>query len=416
MAPVRRFKFAMIAIVAVALCTAAAGQQSAQLVIANVRVFTGERSIERATVTVADGKIVGITTNSPTNTGGVTIDGAGKTALPGLIDSHIHVLAGTAGTTEAQTRAFIKDLLQERLQSFLRHGVTTVKSTGDPTDVILKIREDLRDGTLAGPRLLVAGPVFTAPGGHPASTICRGNDWCRANLTVEVDSEQEARRQVRRLVEAGVDAIKLVYEGGSPLRPFAKLRPEVMRAIVAEGRSSGIPVTAHVGDEASILEVLAVGVSALEHGPLEPPTSNAIADALKNPERSLVPTIRFMVAFERNSHVLQSQLQAVAELHQAGVRIVVGSDTFGGQIPSGQATVQEVELLVKAGLSPEAALKAATSVAARHLGVEKEVGKLEASMRADILIVRGNPLENIADLHQVDAVVQGGKVVFGRDR
>jgi imidazolonepropionase-like amidohydrolase len=378
-------------------------------------VFTGERSIERATVTVEDGKIVGITTNSPTSTAGVTIDGTGKTALPGLIDSHIHVLAGTPSTIDAETHAIVKDRLQERLQSFLRHGVTTVKSTGDPTDLILKIRADLRDGTLAGPRLLAAGPVFTAPGGHPAVTICRGNDWCRANLAVEVDSEQEARRQVRRLVEARVDAIKLVYEGGGPLA-LPKMRPEILRAIVAEARSSGIPVTAHVSEEADILEVLAAGVSGLEHGPSERPATSAIADALKNPERSLVPTIRVMVAFERNTQVLQSKLQAVAELHKAGVRIVVGTDTFGGQIPPGQATVEEVKLLVKAGLSPEAALKAATSVAARHLGVEKEVGKLEASMRADILIVRGNPLENIADLHQVDAVVQGGRVVFGRDR
>ena len=101
MRPVRHFRFGMIAVFALALFTVAAAQQPAQLVVTNVRVFTGERSIERASITVADGKIVGITADAPATTG-VTIDGAGKTALPGLIDSHIHVLAGA---TEAETRA-----------------------------------------------------------------------------------------------------------------------------------------------------------------------------------------------------------------------------------------------------------------------------------------------------------------------
>ena len=88
---------------------------------------------------------------------------------------------------------------------------------------------------------------------------------------------------------------------------------------------------------------------------------------------------------------------------------------LAGPEAPGLATIQEVETLVKAGLSQEAALKAATSVAARHLGQEKEIGTLEAEMSADILLVRGNPLRNIADLHQVDAVVQRGKVVFRRE-
>jgi imidazolonepropionase-like amidohydrolase len=401
----------MIAVLALALFTLAAAQPPAQLVIANVRVFTGERSIERATITVADGKIVRITADAPVTTG-VTIDGAGKTALPGLIDSHIHVLAGA---TEAETRAFIKERLQERLQSFLRHGVTTVKSVGDATELILKIRQDLRDGTLAGPRLLVVGPVFTAPGGHPAVTVCSGSDWCRANLALEVDSEQEARRHVRRLVEAGVDAIKLVHGGGNVrgIR-LEKLRPEVMKAIVAEARSMGVLVTAHVLDESSLLEVLAAGVSGVEHGPFGPPSSNTVTQAFKNPERSLVPTFTGMAQAGLPQALQQSKLQAIAEFYKAGVPIVVGTDTTGPEAP-GLATVQEVETFVKAGVSEEAALKAATSVAARHLGQDKAIGTLEAGMSADILLVRGNPLTNIADLHQVDAVVQRGKVVFRRE-
>jgi imidazolonepropionase-like amidohydrolase len=108
---------------------------------------------------------------------------------------------------------------------------------------------------------------------------------------------------------------------------------------------------------------------------------------------------------------LQLRSQTTAALHKAGIRIVVGTDTRL-QMPPGLSTIQEVELLVKAGLSPEAALKAATSVAARHIRLEKEIRALDAGMIADILLVRGDPLRNIADLHQVDAVVQSGRIVF----
>ena len=379
----------------------------AQLAIANVRVFTGAQVIDRATITVADGKILSIAATPPARAT-VTIDGTGKTALPGLIDAHIHMLVGI---TEADTRTFINDALKERLQAFLRHGVTTVKSTSDPTDLILDIRQDLRDGTLAGPRLLVVGPSFTARGGHPATTICRGDAWCRANRAAEVDSEEQARREVRRLAQSGVDAIKVVYSRGEPefKTSFPTLRLEIVKAIVEEARSLGLPVTAHVTEEPMALEVLAAGVSGVEHGPNAPLDSNALARALKSPERSLVPTLATLAA--RTTPSLQLRSQTTAALHKAGVRIVVGTDTRQ-QMPPGLSTIQEIELLVKAGLSPEAALKAATSVAARHLGLEKEIGTLETGMSADILLVRGDPLRNIADLHQVEAVVQTGRIVF----
>jgi len=137
------------------------------LVISNVRVFTGQEQIEKASIVVNGGKITEISVAPAT--GRVLIDGEGKTALPGLIDSHAHIFAATAGVTEAETRDFIRTKLQERLLAMLRHGVTTVKSLGDPTDIILQVRRDLREGKLAGPRMLVVGPIFTAVGGHPAT-------------------------------------------------------------------------------------------------------------------------------------------------------------------------------------------------------------------------------------------------------
>jgi imidazolonepropionase-like amidohydrolase len=399
----------MLAVLALGLISVAVAQQPARLVISNVRVFTGARIIDRALITVADGKILSIAATPPVRAG-VTIDGTGKTALPGLIDVHVHMLVGI---TEADTRAFINDALQERLQAFLRYGVTTVKSASDPPDLILGVRQDLRDGTRAGPRLLVVGPSLTARGGHPASTICRGDAWCRANRAAEVDSAEHARREVRRLAERRVDAIKVVYSNGEPefKSSFPKLSLEIVEAIVDEARSAALPVTVHVTDESMALEVLAAGVSGLEHGPNAPQDTNALARALKSRERSLVPTLATLAARTPPTPSLQSRSRTVTELHKAGVRIVVGTDTRL-DMPPGLSTVRELELLVKAGLSTEAALVAATSAAAQHLGLEKEIGTLETGMSADILLVRGDPTRNIGDLHQVEAVVQRGRIVF----
>ena len=409
MAVRHHLRSAMFGVLALGLTSVAASQQPAQLAITNVRVFTGTRVIDRATITVADGKILSIAA-TPSARASVTIDGTGKTALPGLIDVHVHMLVGT---TEVDTRRFIDNTLKERLQTFLRHGVTTVKSAGDPTDLILGIRADLRDGALAGPRLLVVGPALTAPGGHPAGTICRGDAWCRANRAAEVDSEEEARREVRRLAQRGVDAIKVVFSSGEPEfnSSFPKLSFEIVKAIVDEARSAGLPVTVHVTDESMAIDVLAAGVSGLEHGPNAPQDPNALARALESPERSLVPTLATLAARVPPTPSLQARSQTVAELHKAGVRIVVGTDTRQ-EMPPGLSTIQEIERLVEAGLSPEAALKAATSVAARHLGLETEIGTLEIGKSADILLVRGDPTRNIGDLHQADAVVQTGRIVF----
>ena len=118
-----RFVIATVAFAACSLLVGAAQGQD-RLAIANVRVFTGVEVLERATIIVEAGRITQIAAGPPVNAD-VVIDGAGKTALPGLIDAHVHILAATAGVTEAETIAFVKDKLQDRMLSFLRHGVTT---------------------------------------------------------------------------------------------------------------------------------------------------------------------------------------------------------------------------------------------------------------------------------------------------
>lgn len=388
----------------------AAQESQTRLAITNVRIFTGERPIEKATITVESGKIAGISADVLPSAHSRTIDGNGMTALPGLIDAHVHL---QAGMDEARALTFVEDGLQDTLRAFVRHGVTTVESLADPTELTLQTRRKLREGALVGPRLLGVGMAFTAPGGHPNVTFCRGNARC----AFKTDSEEEARGEARQLAHSGVDAIKLVNQGGEILGiRIAKLKPEVMRAIVAEAHAQRLRVIAHIGNESDALEALAAGVDSLSHMPAGGLSSNALAQALVNTERVVMTTL---AARTRRGGAKSQASQTLTELHRAGVQVVMGSDS--GPVPSGfprsallpgESTLEEIEVLVELGLTPEEALKAATSVAARHLGLEHEIGKLEPGMAADILLVQGNPLQTISDLRRVKVVIQAGKVVF----
>jgi len=137
-----------------------------------------------------------------------------------------------------------------------------------------------------------------------------------------------------------------------------------------------------------------------------------LIDALMKPPRSYAPTLYGNT--RNNPALFQVKARTVTQAYKAGVRIIAASDVSGA-MPPGRALLEEIQLLVKAGLPPEAALRSATSLAALHVGKEKEIGSLAPGMMADILVVRGNPLANIADLFQTYQVIQNGKVAYNDD-
>jgi imidazolonepropionase-like amidohydrolase len=183
------------------------------LLIKNARVFDGLAVRDRLScVGIADNKIsfVGGSDVSASR----EIDAAGRFLMPGLIDCHIHLLNMWTAKDETMMAVDIETELPKRLNDFLAAGVTTVKSVGDSEDDILRARAKLAGGELAGPRLLATGPLFCAPGSHPATTICGQNPWLRYRTTVETDSPEQAREAVRRLAGKKVEAIKIAHQGG----------------------------------------------------------------------------------------------------------------------------------------------------------------------------------------------------------
>ena len=343
---VRIRAFCLLAVVMAASTGVVRSQDS--LLIENARLFTGREIHEATRVLVEGDRIVAVDPDA-SHPSAQRIDGKGSTLLPGLIDSHVHVFAGSAGLSEEEHRAYAAGKLAGWMQELLRHGITTVKSTGDPTELILDVREDLRAGRMKGPRLLIAGPVFTAPGGHPAVTICAGNEWCRTHMAAEVASEEAARQRVRRLAEQRVDAIKLVYEGGQArgIRR-EKLRREVMLALLNEAGKLGLPVTVHTGDVESAIEVLEAGAVGVEHGVRAPLRGDRLARLLVEKGASYVPTLGVAAGFSPDAPQVAARRSNVLALHQAGARIVVGTDTFG-PAPPGLFTLLEIESFVDVG-------------------------------------------------------------------
>jgi imidazolonepropionase-like amidohydrolase len=185
------------------------------LAIRNATVFDGEATLPTPTnIGILDGSIAYLGGGDvPTR---VAIDGSGLTLLPGLIDTHVHLMDFLTIKDLSLMDEYLSRKLGERLTCFLNHGVASIKSLGDPEDEILVARSHIEAGRLVGSRLFVVGTAFTAPNGHPSATIYRNNPWYRKRTTFETDSPEAAREVVRRLSDKGADAIKILYPGGNP--------------------------------------------------------------------------------------------------------------------------------------------------------------------------------------------------------
>lgn len=342
--------------------------------------------------------------------------------MPGLIDCHVHLLNMWTAKDEATMAADIETELPKRLNDFLTAGVTTVKSVGDSEDDILHVRARLASGELAGPRLLVTGPLFCAPGSHPATTICAQNPWLRYRTTVETDSPEQAREAVRRLAGKKVDAVKIAHQGGckhgSPYFfkvesmglnvQIVKLEKVVLEAIVDEAHRHGLKVTVHTHDADAAIEALEAGADGLEHGVMEDRLKdNQVVNLLLRNRASYVPTLCLIRLEEKSAEVRYANLKQVAD---AGVRVALGTDSFCGFGKFGDNTIEEAERSAQAGIGAPQVLRMATRDAAEHLGVD-DLGVVAPGKLADLLLLDGDPTTSISDLRKVAIVIQNGAIV-----
>ena len=330
------------------------------------------------------------------------------TILPGLIDSHVHLgLALPQGQDPAQADTAGNSLLNE----FLRYGVTSIRDLGDAYPWIVELARSVNSGRRAGPRLFTAGPVITAPGGHPAGTLLKGNDAVIKLATRQVAKLDEGRAAVRELASGGVDLIKVVFDSGRPDSRFGlvpKLDAEVLQAVIAEAGASKLPVTAHWGNASELPILVAARPAQLEHAgrtPIPDSVIKEIADA----RIAVDPTLAILSSILPPAEFSSGPFDNVRRLAKAGVAITAGTDAPLGGLRFGDGLHRELELLVEAGLSPMEAIQAATIHPARILR-RADLGTIEPGMRADLIVVAGHPLRSISDTRNVRMVLRDGKV------
>lgn len=352
----------------------------------------------------------------------------GQTLMPGLINGHEHPLiyGDNYQNVHLSGSSAYKTLLGlAALQGMLQHGWTTVRVMGD-ADVYFgnqDIARAVSEGVHQAPRITGAGHYLSITGGGGDINYLSPEQAMISDGYI-VDGAMEVRRAVRREIKFGSDWIKILVTGafhsvGDDPKNVA-FSPDELAEAVAEASRHGVPVAAHAHANAGINQAIEAGVRSIEHGTYLDAHS---IELMVEHGTFLVPTIYVgdyyagtdkLLAQEKNDDVYLNYrdewLSLIGQAHRAGVKVVVGSD-LGGYNIDPRAYAREIAVLTEAGLSPMAAIKAATSVAADMLQWSGQVGSVQAGRWADLIAVSGNPLTDLSLLENPAFVMKGGEIV-----
>lgn len=395
------------------------------IAIHHVRLIDGTgQAIEPATVIVRDHRIaaIGLSRTVSIPRGATLINGRGLTVLPGLIDCHVHLCLGAepdvvkaiAEETPAETLLKAARLARQTLEA----GVTTVRDVGSRDHAIFALKRAIDKGLTPGPRIVGAGLAVCMIGGHARF------------IGQEVEGSEQVRKAVREQIEAGAEVIKVIASGGvltpgtSPDQ--AQMTLEELRSAVEEAGRAGRKVAAHAHGAAGMKNAINAGVHSIEHATL---MDEEAVDLMQSHGVYMVPTLSALAttaACRRGCGIPDSALEkarAMTKRHQAsfrqahrrGLLIAMGTDA-GTPFNAHGDNAQELDRMVAYGMTPMEAILAATSAAARLIGIEDQVGTLAPGKEADLLLVEGNPLRKIEllrDRSRLIGVMQAGRFVGG---
>jgi imidazolonepropionase-like amidohydrolase len=402
------------------------------VVVRAARLFDGERAeLRRDVAVVVEGervRAIGSSASTRVPPGAAVFDLGDVTLLPGLIDAHTHVLLQGDPTRRSYDDQVLKESVAHRTvrgvaaaRAALEHGFTTLRDLGTEgagyADVAL--RDGILEGHVAGPRLYVATLALDITGAYPLLGYALESP-VPSGVQV-VDGPDAGRRAVREQVRRGADWIKVYCDrayfvgANGRLDSVPTFEPEELRAIVEEAHRQGRKVAAHAMAPKGLRRALDAGVDSIEHGiGLDDEAIRMMRDRgvfycptlmvtqYVAPERARegAPIWERIPEFHRRS--FQAALAA-------GVPIAFGTDAGGFPWSLNQA--EEFGWMVRFGMTPVAALRSATTVAARLLGREREIGRVAEGFQADLVAVPGNPLQRIAAMENVGFVMQRGRVV-----
>jgi imidazolonepropionase-like amidohydrolase len=366
-------------------------------------VIQGEHIVE-----VRDG-FVGAEAVRATDATVEVIDLRDHFVLPGLLDAHTHLMWSPRDTppkkADKMTDSDLTLWTLRNARTTLGAGFTTVRELASSPLVTFAVRDWINAGKFIGPRILAAGTPIGALGGHgdrtksgsgpsdvSASGLCSGTESCRS--------------AVRAQHKLGSDLIKMMGTGGfsdsTGTEQFFFF--DEMQATVEAAHQLGMPVTVHAYAANAVADAVRAGVDSVEHG------FGATDETLKLMKQKgifLVPTILVAEQTSGAAKDYREKYRAFERAVKIGTPIAFGTDS--GSVPHAY-TAREFAMMVKFGMTPAAAIEAATVNAARLFRLDREIGTLQAGKRADIVAVKGNPLEDVTVLERIDFVMKSGRI------
>ena len=382
------------------------------------------------TVVIDGERIVAVTAGyTAPAAGDKVIDLKNATVLPGLMDMHVHLDHQSSPTSYNEVYTMNPgDWALEaafHAKKTLLAGFTTVRNLGDNNNSTLALRKAVKAGWVDGPRIYTAGKSIATTGGHADPTNGRNRELMRDPGVADgvINGPDEARKAIRQHYKEGVDVIKITATGGVLSLATNGQNPqftsEELRAIIETAHEYGLKVAAHAHGNDGIKRAVEAGIDSIEHGTF---MSDEVIALMKSHGTYYVPTIsagKFVAEKAKipgyfpavvvpkaiaTGPIIQATFQRA---YQSGVKIAFGTDQ--GVAPHGDNAMEFV-YMVEAGMPPLAAIKSATLEGAKLLGVEKDLGTVEAGKFADLVAVPGDPLADIRLMMKVSFVMKGGVV------
>jgi imidazolonepropionase-like amidohydrolase len=372
----------------------------------------------------------GYTAASPNDT---VIDLTNHTIFPGLMDMHVHL--NSEHTKDSRLNRFITNEADYAIDAVkyakrtLEAGFTVVRNVGDAFNVTIALRKAIEDGDVPGPRIFSTGKSLATTGGHADPT----NGWA-SHIAGDPGPKQgvvngidDIRKAVRQRYKDGADWIKITATGGVLSVAKSGQNPQFMdeelAALVNTAADYGLRVAAHAHGTEGMKRAVIAGVASIEHGTF---MDREVMRLMKKNGTYYVPTILAGVWVAEKAKIdgffpdlVRPKAAAIgpvikstfAKAYKAGVPIVFGTDS--GVSAHGD-NAQEFALMVEGGMLPMAAIKSATSVAAKFLGIDDTHGTLDVNKQADIVAVLGNPLHDITAIERVNFVMKAG-IIYRHD-
>lgn len=359
------------------------------------------------------------------------IDAAGGYILPGLIDTHVHLMMEIDSVEKQLTTPFSYRFYKavKHMRRTLDSGVTTIR---DAAGTDAGVKQAVEDGLVDGPRMQISINALTTTGGH-------GDDWRRSGIDTTLhgypgnpggicDGKEEVTKKTREVLRAGADIIKVHATGGvmSPTDhpEFTQFSQEELEVMVQEAHyRRGLKVMAHAQGKEGIQNAVRAGIHSIEHGIyIDEETAQMMVEAgtyvvptllapLSVLEKAEVDDSVPAYSAQKAREVFEDHKKGIATAYQAGVKIAMGTDA--GVMPHG-TNLRELGLMCEAGMTPMESIVATTKTAAECMGWDEELGTVEAGKIADVVVTHTNPLQDIRTLEENDniaAVIKDGALV-----